>query len=130
MWYWMSFANSKESLGCCIVQAENPLKAISTSFDLGINPGGQAYIVEMCGVVPHDFMRNWLMPPEAVKRVVDEIQKDISRVAVVVDMDAYLKGANQTPAVVGECCNNETAAKTGKCSHGNDMVQKYAKRRF
>lgn len=46
--YWISFATDKDGhLGCCIVDAENESEAIKKTFELKINAGGEALIVEL-----------------------------------------------------------------------------------
>lgn len=43
--YWISFAD-KKNLGCCIVDATDVKAAIAKTVELGINPGGEAQLIE------------------------------------------------------------------------------------
>jgi hypothetical protein len=46
--YWISFATDKDGhLGCCIVDAENEKEALAKTFELNINAGGEALLVEL-----------------------------------------------------------------------------------
>ena len=46
--YWISFAPDQgPCLGCCIIDADNPINALKKTHELNINPGGQAMVSEM-----------------------------------------------------------------------------------
>ncbi len=44
-YWWISFASDSKSLGAAVVQAESSGAALQRTIDLGINPGGEAYMI-------------------------------------------------------------------------------------
>ena len=70
MLWWLSFSDNKKNIGCCVVEATDPISAAQEAWTQGCNPGGEV----MLATVPKKYEDRYRPHANKLFTDFDEIQ--------------------------------------------------------